>query len=295
MVRRPLPVLCALSSAALLALAGCGGGSTTPHGTWHGARPAAAQNRNGTGPVDNTAGHVGSKPSPTAPASPVAPGKTPPPASPSASPSAPPVEDLKLGQLSTGSANVALTFDDGPGPYTPQILALLRQYHIKATFCLIGVNVQKHHDYVQQIVADGHTLCNHSWKHDIHLGKKPIDAIRADLQATNDEIHRAVPDAKIAYFRAPGGNFTPESVQVAKDLGMKPLGWNVDPDDWDIKKYPEGPTMTGHIEAVLRKRIKPGSIVLSHDGGGERECTVNAYKALLPDLTKKYTLVPMPV
>jgi peptidoglycan/xylan/chitin deacetylase (PgdA/CDA1 family) len=246
--------------------------------------------------VDNTPGHLGSKPSqtaPSSPAAPAAPGKTPPPASPS--PSAPAVENLRLAQLSTGSANVALTFDDGPGPYTPQILALLRQYHIKATFCLIGVNVQKHHDYVQQIVADGHTLCNHSWKHDIHLGKKPIDAIRADLQATNDEIHRAVPDAKIAYFRAPGGNFTPESVQVAKDLGMKPLGWNVDPDDWDIKKYPEGPTMTGHIEAVLRKRIKPGSIVLSHDGGGERECTIDAYKALLPDLTKKYTLVPMPV
>jgi peptidoglycan/xylan/chitin deacetylase (PgdA/CDA1 family) len=173
-------------------------------------------------------------------------------------------------------------------------LAVLRQYHVKATFCLIGVNVQKHHDYVQQIVADGHTLCNHSWKHDIHLGKKSVDAIRADLQATNDEIHRAAPDAKIAYFRAPGGNFTPQSVEVAKELGMKPLGWNVDPDDWDVKKYPEGPAMTGHIEGVLRKRIHPGAIVLSHDGGGKRECTVSAYKALLPNLTK-YTLIPMPV
>jgi peptidoglycan/xylan/chitin deacetylase (PgdA/CDA1 family) len=294
MVRRPLLALCALSGAALLALAGCGD-SATPGATWHAARPAAAQGRSGTNPVDNTPGRPGSKHSPPAPStSPSAPST--PPASPSTSPSVagPAVENLRLGQLKTGSNAVALTFDDGPGPYTPQILALLRQYHVKATFCLIGVNVQKYHDYVQQIVADGHTLCNHSWKHDIHLGKKSVDAIRADLQATNDEIHRAVPDAKIAYFRAPGGNFTPQSVEVAKELGMKPLGWNVDPDDWDVKKYPEGPAMTGHIEGVLRKRIHRGSIVLSHDGGGHRECTVSAYKALLPDLTKRFTLIPMP-
>src|SRR5438477_1338457 len=140
MVRRPLPALCALFSAALLVLAGCGGGSTTPRATWHGARQAGAQNRSGTGPPDNTPGHVGSTPRPPTPSSPATPGKTPPPASPSTSPSAPAVESLKLGQLSTGSADVALTFDDGPSSYTPQILALLRQYHVKATFCLIGVN-----------------------------------------------------------------------------------------------------------------------------------------------------------
>jgi peptidoglycan-N-acetylglucosamine deacetylase len=293
MVRHKLLTLCALSGAALLAVAGCGDAATA-RATWHGARPAAAQGRSGTGPVDNTPGRPGTKASPPSKPSPSAPGPSTPPASPSVSPSAATVENLRLAELKTGSNNVALTFDDGPSQYTPQILAVLRQYHVKATFCLIGVNVQKHHDYVQQIVADGHTLCNHSWKHDLHLGKKSPDAIRADLQATNDEIHRAVPDAKIAYFRAPGGNFTAQSVQIAEQLGMKPLGWNVDPDDWDMKKYPEGPAMTGHIEAVLRKRIHPGAIVLSHDGGGPRDGTVTAYKALLPDLSKRYTLVPMP-
>jgi peptidoglycan/xylan/chitin deacetylase (PgdA/CDA1 family) len=292
MVRRRMFALCALTGAAMLALAGCGD-SATPRASWHAARPAAAaQGRSGSGPVDNTPGRPGIKKAP-----PTTPPSSPSPPAPTTSPSTmgPPVENLRLGQLKTGSSAVALTFDDGPGQYTPQILALLRQYHVKATFCLIGVNVKAHHDYVQQIVADGHTLCNHSWKHDIHLGKKSVDTIRADLQATNDEIHRAVPSAKIAYFRAPGGNFTPQSVEVAKELGMKPLGWNVDPDDWDVKKYPEGPPMTGHIEAVLHKRIHAGSIVLSHDGGGQRECTVAAYKALLPALTEQYTLVPMPV
>src|SRR5262249_42304749 len=155
--------ICALTGAALLALAGCGD-SATAHTTWRAARPAAAHGRSGTGQINNIPGRPGSKRSPSAPSTPDGPH-----ASPSPSPSTPSLtlESLTLGQLRTGSNDVALTFDDGPGPYTPQILAVLRQYHVKATFCLVGVNVQKHHDYVQQIVADGHTLCNHSWNHNI--------------------------------------------------------------------------------------------------------------------------------
>jgi peptidoglycan-N-acetylglucosamine deacetylase len=293
MVRRPIFALCALFGAAVLALTGCSG-TAAPRATWHGSRLPGAEGRGGAGdPADNTPDHPGTTPSPAAPGK--KPSTSASPSKPPSTPSQLPAEDLKLAQLKTGNTDVALTFDDGPGAFTPEILAVLRQYHIKATFCLIGVNVRAHHDYVQQIVADGHTLCNHSWKHDLHLGRNSPDAIRADLQMTNDEIHRAVPDAKIKYFRSPGGNFTPASVQVAKELGMAPLGWSVDPDDWDTKKYPEGAPMTGHIEATLRKHIKPGAIVLSHDGGGHRDCTVAAYKALLPDLTKKYRLVAMPV
>ena len=68
---------------------------------------------------------------------------------------------------------VALTFDDGPDPtYTPQVLALLRPYRVKATFCVVGENAQAHPDLVRQIVADGHTLCNHSWHHDVLLGTR---------------------------------------------------------------------------------------------------------------------------
>jgi peptidoglycan-N-acetylglucosamine deacetylase len=298
MVRRQMSALCALLGAAVLVLTGCSG-PAAPRAAWHASRLPAAEGRGGGDPLDNTPAQPGKTPSPKPPR-PATPGKTPSsPAGPSTSPSTPPAtpaaEDLKLAQLRTGNTNVALSFDDGPSAFTPTILELLRQYHIKATFCLIGVNVRAHPDYVRQIVADGHTLCNHSWKHDLHLGRKSPDAIRADLQMTNDEIRRAVPDAKIAYFREPGGNFTAASVQVAKELGMAALGWSVDPDDWDLKRYPEGPAMTRHIEATLRRHIKPGSIVLSHDGGGQRECTVAAYKALLPDLTKKYTLVAMPV
>ena len=77
----------------------------------------------------------------------------------------------------TGTAAVALTFDDGPDPqYTPQVLALLREYEVKATFCVVGENAQSHPDLVQAIVAEGHTLCNHSWHHDVTLGSRSPDS-----------------------------------------------------------------------------------------------------------------------
>jgi peptidoglycan/xylan/chitin deacetylase (PgdA/CDA1 family) len=201
---------------------------------------------------------------------------------------------LKLSIRRTGNDSVALTFDDGPGAQTMQILALLAQYHVTATFCLIGVNVRAHHDLVQAIVRDGHTLCNHTWKHDLHLGDKTPEQIRADLQATNDEIHAAVPDAPIKYFRHPGGNFTPAAVQVAKELGMASIGWEVDPSDWDVRRYAPGSTMTNHVIANLRHNVKAGSIVLSHDGGGDRTSTVTAYRTVLPELVQRFTLAALP-
>jgi len=194
----------------------------------------------------------------------------------------------------TGGAQVALTFDDGPSADTPQLLAMLRQHNIKATFCVVGVAVQEFPQYVQEIVKDGHTLCNHTWKHDEKLGKKSADTIRADLQRTNDEIRKAVPDAQIKYFRHPGGNFTPAAVQIATELGMVSLGWTVDPSDWNIKKW-SGNQMTQHIITNVRNNTKPGAVILSHDGGGDRSATLAAYKTLLPELKQQFTLIAMPV
>jgi peptidoglycan-N-acetylglucosamine deacetylase len=194
----------------------------------------------------------------------------------------------------TGSAGVALTFDDGPSPeYTPQILGLLRKYGVKATFCLIGVNVRSHPELVQAIVRDGHTLCNHTWSHDLNLGRRPPEEIRSDLQRTSDEIHAAVPGVPIRYFRHPGGNFTPAAVKIAREMGMVSIGWAVDPRDWETGR--QGPAMTGHIVTTVERYATAGAIVLSHDGGGDRHWTVEAYQTLLPWLTQRFKLVAMPV
>ncbi|MGI5240103.1 polysaccharide deacetylase family protein [Dactylosporangium sp. CA-139066] len=185
----------------------------------------------------------------------------------------------------TGSATVALTFDDGPWDDTPAVLDLLAQYHIKATFCMIGRQVAAHAALVQRMVAEGHTLCNHTWSHDEMLRTRPADRINAELQRTNDAIHAVVPGAAIRYFRAPGGNFSPQLVTTAAGMGMTSIYWSVDPQDW------RGPGVQSIITNVLTN-TRPGSIVLLHDGAGPQ--TVTALRTILPDLASRYTLTALP-
>ncbi|NES31514.1 polysaccharide deacetylase family protein [Micromonospora terminaliae] len=215
--------------------------------------------------------------------------------SPDASPSAPAASrraddsDGPYGaEVSTGSARIALTFDDGPDPHwTPQVLALLKEYGVKATFCIVGENAEAHPDLVRSIVADGHTLCNHSWNHDITLGDRSPDAVRDDLSRTNDAILAAAPDARIAYFRQPGGAWTHQVVSVCEELGMTPLHWAVDPTDWQL------PGAAKITETVLTE-TRPGSIVLMHDAGGDRSGTVEALQHLLPELLQRFQLEALP-
>lgn len=212
---------------------------------------------------------------------------------PSASPAPPPQAKPKprgtVGPLQTkrltGVKAVALTFDDGPHPdWTPKVLDHLRKAKVKATFCLVGREVRRHPAMVARIVREGHSLCNHSWQHDLELGKKPEAQIRADLARTNDEIRRAVPGAQVPYYRQPGGKWTPEVVKVVETMGMVPLHWDVDPADWSKPKA-----------TVISKRVaaqaRPGSIVLMHDGGGDRSATVAACAEVLGSLRRKYGVV----
>jgi peptidoglycan-N-acetylglucosamine deacetylase len=197
--------------------------------------------------------------------------------------------------ISTGSRGVALTFDDGPDPvYTPMLLDLLKKYHVKATFCVVGFRARDHADLIRRIIAEGHTICNHSWQHLMDLGADSrTDAyILHDLQATNNAIRAAVPGARIRYFRAPGGKFTPRLVALARSLGMTSIYWAVDPQDWNHDKYGYGATMVDHIIANVEYNVRPGSIVLSHDLG--KPDTITAYRTLLPWLRSHVMLIRLP-
>jgi len=256
---------------------------------------AAPAKKPGKGP-QQVAGEpaVAPKPTSTGPAKPVA--KPSGPAQPSAS--APreadairvpegtgPAHSLRT----TGSAAVALTFDDGPDPVqTPKILELLAANQVKATFCLVGDQVRRHPEIVRQIVEAGHTLCNHTWDHSLTIGKTKPAKIQADLRRTNDAIRAAVPGAQIPFFRAPGGNFTDALVQTAYADGMTSLYWEVDPRDWE---YADGEDDASHVEKIVksvRKDVRPGSIVLSHDFN--QPDTILAYEQLLPWLKERFEL-----
>ncbi|MEU6021179.1 polysaccharide deacetylase family protein [Micromonospora sp. NPDC047134] len=182
----------------------------------------------------------------------------------------------------TGGTKVALTFDDGPDPaWTPKVLDLLQAAKVKATFCVVGTQVRKHPELVRRIVREGHQLCNHSWNHDLDLARRPVAEIRADLTRTNREIRRAVADAKVPYYRQPGGRWTAEVVKVAKQLDMRSLHWSVDPQDW-----------TRPTAATIQKRVqraaRPGSVVLLHDGGGNRAATLAACPKVIAALKRDH-------
>jgi peptidoglycan/xylan/chitin deacetylase (PgdA/CDA1 family) len=208
-----------------------------------------------------------------------------PPAEPAAvPPGTGPAQSLKV----TGSNAIALTFDDGPDPVqTPKILALLDKYQVKATFCLIGTNVEKHPEIVREIVADGHTLCNHTWNHSLVIGQDSTATIRADLERTTAAIHAAAPGAPIPFFRAPGGNFTDRLVSEAYGEGMTSLYWQVDPQDWNHLPLETDTAHVGRVIRTVRATVRPGSIILSHDFN--QPDTIEAYEQLLPYLTQRFT------
>lgn len=155
------------------------------------------------------------------------------------------------------------------------MLALLRANGIRATFCLVGTQVRAHPELVRQIAADGHALCDHTESHDIHLPSRSAAGVRAEVGDGYDDIVAAA-GARPAYFRAPGGNWSPAILAAADRLGMVPLGWAVDPRDWARPG-------TASIAATVGG-APGGSIVLVHDGGGDRSQTVAALRTALPAL-----------
>ncbi|MEV7833433.1 polysaccharide deacetylase family protein [Streptomyces subrutilus] len=181
-----------------------------------------------------------------------------------------------IAHASEGGANtVNITIDDGPDPrWTPKVLDVLERYDVKATFCMIGPQAKAHPDLVKRVVAEGHRLCDHTMDHDTAMDKKPVAYQERQILDAKKLIEDAAGGAKVEYYRAPGGAFTPDSRRVAAAQGMRPLGWNVDTKDFDK------PGAAAIADAVKRG-LGNGPTVLFHDGGGNRAQTVDALGRVL--------------
>ncbi|QTZ95013.1 polysaccharide deacetylase family protein [Streptomyces auratus] len=171
-----------------------------------------------------------------------------------------------------------ITIDDGPDPvWTPKVLEVLKRYHVKAVFCMIGPQAEAHPDLVKKVVAAGHKLCDHTVSHNTAMDKKPQSYQSQQILDAQKMIEKAAGGAQVEYYRAPGGAFTPYSRKLAADHGMRPLGWNIDSKDF------EGGTVE-RIESTVRGELptRSGPTVLFHDGGGDRSRTVDSLNRLLP-------------
>ncbi|WP_261665125.1 polysaccharide deacetylase family protein [Deinococcus sp. Marseille-Q6407] len=151
----------------------------------------------------------------------------------------------------------ALTFDDAPHPlFEPLLLDLLRRSGTKATFFVIGRNATAYPYFIRDMVQQGHEVANHTYHH-VRLPPLPLaDAIN-EMRWTNTVL-RQLTGKPVRYFRPPGGEYTPETLQAARALGLTTVFWTDDPGDF---QNPGAATLQGRLQSKLR----PGGIVLLHD------------------------------
>ncbi|MFD4480092.1 polysaccharide deacetylase family protein [Streptomyces sp. NPDC058471] len=180
-----------------------------------------------------------------------------------------------------GKRGVNLTIDDGPDPvWTPQVLAVLKEYDVKATFCMVGTQAEAHPDMVKKVVAAGHRLCDHSVSHNTAMDKDTHTYQSKQIVDAERMITKASGGVRPMYYRAPGGAFTPYSRKLAASHGMRPLGWNVDTKDFERPG-------TDAIVATVQRELPNGPTLLFHDAGGDRTQTVESLRRLIPQLKQQ--------
>jgi peptidoglycan-N-acetylglucosamine deacetylase len=195
-------------------------------------------------------------------------------------------------------AELALTYDDGPNDrHTPQLLDLLAEHNVRATFFLIGNFVQERPDLVKRIHSAGHLLGNHTTSHPwlpLHAPRR----VRNELAFCNATIEEAT-GARVRFFRPPHGARRPDILRIARSLGLTPVLWNAIGYDWRRGRS------AAHIAESLERGIARnqqrgrGSNLLLHDGGharmgADRSRSIEATRLILaryaPGVTRYVTV-----
>jgi peptidoglycan-N-acetylglucosamine deacetylase len=179
---------------------------------------------------------------------------------------------------------LAFTFDDGPNdPYTFQLLELLAQFEVRATFFLVGEYVRQRPEIARAVQQAGHLLGNHTMTHPSLLWESPA-RVRQELAGCSAIIEDAT-GAAVQYFRPPFGARRPDVLRTAVDLGLTPVMWNITAHDWDATNPV---ALAGRVQTALssNQRRRKGSNLLLHDGshrqlGTDRSVTLAATRMLL--------------
>jgi peptidoglycan-N-acetylglucosamine deacetylase len=171
---------------------------------------------------------------------------------------------------------VALTFDDGPNPpYTGQILGILARYQVPATFFCVGLQASAHPAELARMAAAGHGLGNHTWSHPF-LPDLSRAQLTEQLDRTDEAVARAA-GGRPGLFRPPYGSRSPDVLRWLGERGTPIVLWDVDTSDW---ARPGAAVIAGRVLMQAR----PGTIILMHDGGGDRSQTVAALPLVIEGL-----------
>jgi peptidoglycan/xylan/chitin deacetylase (PgdA/CDA1 family) len=177
-----------------------------------------------------------------------------------------------------GSRAVALTFNDGPSPYTPQVLDVLRTHGANATFFVVGRRLAGRDTVLQRMLVEGNEIANSTWAYR-HARNTTRRGLNRELRATSARIASAVP-TKPCLTRPPYNEGVERHTAVGHALGMSTALWSIDPRDFELRS----PWL---IARRVLGNIRPGDIVLLHDGGSDRWATVQALPLILDGLEKR--------
>ncbi|HVB92577.1 MAG TPA: polysaccharide deacetylase family protein [Acidimicrobiales bacterium] len=189
------------------------------------------------------------------------------------------------GAHTAGNRVIALTFDDGPGPYTAQVLSVLERYHVPATFFEIGQNVAKYPQYTRMLAAAGYPVEDHTWAH-ADLTATPASKMSYQIDQTQNEI-RSLTGQTPTCVRPPYNAWNAGVLDQMAQRGLTTMSYSIDPRDWTLPGTPA-------IVARVVGAASPGAVVDLHDAGGPRNETVDALPQIIGDLESEgYTFVSL--
>lgn len=178
-----------------------------------------------------------------------------------------------------GEKLVALTFDDGPDPlYSNDVLEILARHNIKATFFVVGENVQAHPQIVKREIGAGHEIENHTYTHaDLSLANAA--GTEEEIQKTDDLLNKLF-NLDMKYFRPPKKLFRPETLDIAKHKGYQTVLWSI------CVENSQASTPQAMAKRVI-DAARPGMIILAHDGRADRSKTLLALPIIIEALQQQ--------
>lgn len=182
---------------------------------------------------------------------------------------------ISINRINTNDKKVVLTFDDGPHANTIKVLEVLKKHRVKAVFFIIGKNIVDNERILQQVVAEGHQIGNHSFSHHNFIDVWSTKKVTNDFETCQKLIEHYQPQSKL--FRPPYGVTNPNIAKAVKTLGLQSIGWNVRSYDTSIK----------HVEKIKQRvlsQLKPGAIILLHD---RLDFMPELLEALIPTIKAK--------
>ena len=179
---------------------------------------------------------------------------------------------------------IALTFDDGPHPrYTPEILDILREYGVRATFFVIGQNIEWYDGLVQREFDEGHEIGNHTYSH-LNLKLLPYPDVCAEIEEAEAVIGERI-EYRTRLLRPPCGMLGDELVRAARDGDYTIVCWSIDTLDW-------AHTPSEKIAENVLSSVQGGDIILFHDYVSGASPTPDALRIIIPELIRRgYTFV----